>query len=229
MEKKATQKNDDVASLYDCLDTFRTPEQLGEDNAWYCRTCKEHVQAKKKLDLFNVPPVLVISLKRFKSSRGGYFKDKLTDKVDFPVQGLDLTQYVCNNPDNEKVIYDLYGVTNHYGNMGFGHYTAYGFNVEQKQWYDFDDGHVSPMNDPEQVVTEAAYNLFYRKRGYFEERAIDYNSIKNEADILTAIDEINARNKKIEGKSPKKTETKAAPPAQTEEGSGGHEEMVLDD
>ena len=147
MEKKASEKSDDAASLYDCLDTFRTPEQLGEDNAWYCRTCKEHVQAKKKLDLFNVPPVLVISLKRFKSSRGGYFKDKLTDKVDFPVKGLDLTQYVCNNADNEKVVYDLYAVSNHYGNMGFGHYTAYGYNVEHKQWYDYDDGHVSPLVD----------------------------------------------------------------------------------
>ena len=114
---------------------------------------------------------------------------------------------MCNNPDNEKIIYDLYAVSNHYGNMGFGHYTAYGYNVEHKQWYDFDDSHVSPLGDPEQVVTEAAYNLFYRRRGHFEERSIDYKSIKNEVDIMTAIDEINARNKKIEAKSP----TKQAP------------------
>jgi ubiquitin carboxyl-terminal hydrolase 4/11/15 len=32
---------------------------------WYCPTCKEHRQATKKLELWRVPEVLVVHLKRF--------------------------------------------------------------------------------------------------------------------------------------------------------------------
>ena len=46
----------------------------------------------------------------------------------------------------EKLIYDLYGVSNHFGNMGFGHYTAYCQNPVTNQWYEFDDSRVSQVN-----------------------------------------------------------------------------------
>jgi hypothetical protein len=45
------------------------PEQLGEDDTWYCPSCKSHVQADKKLDLWALPEVLVIHLKRFMFTR----------------------------------------------------------------------------------------------------------------------------------------------------------------
>lgn len=34
-------------SLYDCLRMFNMPEQLDEDNEWYCPKCKEHKRAQK--------------------------------------------------------------------------------------------------------------------------------------------------------------------------------------
>jgi ubiquitin C-terminal hydrolase len=52
--------------LYDCLEEFKKSEVLDEDNKWFCSKCKEHVQASKSLEIYRVPPVLVISLKRFK-------------------------------------------------------------------------------------------------------------------------------------------------------------------
>lgn len=54
----------------------------------------------------------------------------------------------------------MYAVSNHYGNMGFGHYTAYGKNHITDKWYDFDDSSVTPI-DESKVVSDAAYNLFY--------------------------------------------------------------------
>ena len=33
----------------DCLEEFERPEQLDEDNKWYCPSCKDHVQATKTL------------------------------------------------------------------------------------------------------------------------------------------------------------------------------------
>lgn len=82
-------------SLYDCLNAYRKPERLGKTNAWFCSNCKEHLQAQKKIDIYEVPNILIINLMRFKS-QGGYFREKLTDKVIFPQENLDLTDYVVS-------------------------------------------------------------------------------------------------------------------------------------
>ena len=52
-----------------------------------------------------------------------------------------MSKYIIGET-NESMIYDLYGVSNHFGNMGFGHYTAYAQNPLDKNWYEFDDSHV---------------------------------------------------------------------------------------
>ena len=46
-------------SLEDCLQLFSESEVLGEKDMWYCPKCKSHVQATKKMDLWNAPEVLV--------------------------------------------------------------------------------------------------------------------------------------------------------------------------
>ena len=56
-------------TLYNCLDLFTVKEQLGPDDAWYCPNCKEFVEATKKFDLWKLPRVLVIHLKRFSYNR----------------------------------------------------------------------------------------------------------------------------------------------------------------
>ena len=86
-------------TLYDCLKEFEKPEQLDEDNMWYCSTCKEHVQAKKQLELFKAPLVLVINLKRFKHGKSrfsmyGVGGGKLDTLVNFPIEELNLTSYM---------------------------------------------------------------------------------------------------------------------------------------
>jgi hypothetical protein len=43
------------------------------------------------------------------------------------------------------MIYDLYAVSNHYGNMGFGHYTAFARNPNNGKWYEFDDSRVQEL------------------------------------------------------------------------------------
>ncbi len=51
------------------MDLFAQEEKLGEDDAWYCPKCKDFVQAYKKFDVWNLPDILVIHLKRFSYSR----------------------------------------------------------------------------------------------------------------------------------------------------------------
>ena len=80
------------------------------------------------------------------SSGGG---GKLSTLVDFPIQGLDMTPYVlASHTTNETYIYDLFGVSNHYGSLGFGHYTAYALNWKEQQWYHYDDSSCTKVSNP---------------------------------------------------------------------------------
>lgn len=48
-----------------CLGAFAAPEQLSPANEWFCNKCKQHVQASKKLSVYRLPRVFLVSLKRF--------------------------------------------------------------------------------------------------------------------------------------------------------------------
>jgi len=152
---------DDSVSLTDCIELFTRTEQLGPEDPWYCNKCKEHRQATKKFDLFKLPKILVIHLKRF-SYRNRYWREKIDCLVDFPLTDLDLTPFVLYDQDVPP-IYDLYAVSNHFGSLGGGHYTAYAKNHRENKWYKFDDSYVSEVS-PEMVKTPAAYVLFYRRQ-----------------------------------------------------------------
>lgn len=65
--------------LESCVEAFLQPEQLSEADEWYCPKCKTHVQANKKLDLWSLPEVLVVHLKRFSYTR--WNRDKLDTQV----------------------------------------------------------------------------------------------------------------------------------------------------
>ncbi|XP_010929801.2 ubiquitin carboxyl-terminal hydrolase 5 isoform X1 [Elaeis guineensis] len=147
-------------SLYACLDAFLREEPLVPEDMWYCPKCKEQRQASKKLDLWRLPEVLVIHLKRFSFSRST--KHKLETFVNFPIHDLDLTNYVANKNSSQRQIYELYALSNHYGSMASGHYTAHIKLLDENRWYNFDDSHISPINEDD-VKSAAAYVLFYRR------------------------------------------------------------------
>uniref|UniRef100_A0A1D2AEX7 ubiquitinyl hydrolase 1 n=1 Tax=Auxenochlorella protothecoides TaxID=3075 RepID=A0A1D2AEX7_AUXPR len=152
--------------LQSCVEAFLQMEQLDAEDSWYCSKCKQHVQANKKLDLWSLPEVLVVHLKRFSYSRAS--RDKLDTKVEFPLTDLDLGRHILgpasdgSTPESNK--YDLYAVSNHYGGLGGGHYTAYCKMPDDNLWYLFDDGSVRCVPATE-VQSPAAYVLFYRRQG----------------------------------------------------------------
>ncbi|KAF8202403.1 ubiquitin carboxyl-terminal hydrolase 4 [Pholiota molesta] len=163
-----------------CLDAFFNEEVLEKDDAWDCPQCKTKRRASKKLSLARLPPVLMVHLKRFEAN--GRFSDKIDTFVDFPMKSLDLTNYMPPplppgadksqlngglpmSPEDPRTQlppyrYDLYGVTNHYGNLSSGHYTA--FIASRGGWMYCDDSSVKPV-DPKQVVGQKAYVLFYKR------------------------------------------------------------------
>jgi len=71
--------------LYECLDMFVKAEQLSPSESWYCSNCKAHQEAAtKKFDLWRLPEILVIHLKRF--SYHSLYGHKISTPVAFPIK-----------------------------------------------------------------------------------------------------------------------------------------------
>lgn len=79
------------------------------------------------MEIFKGPEFLILHLKRFSHQRQSFFSSrKISDLIDFPVEGLNLTQYVLDHDTTQPpLIYDLYAISNHYGSLNGGHYTAF--------------------------------------------------------------------------------------------------------
>lgn len=148
-------------TLNDCLNLFTRSEILSLQNSWYCPNCKDQKQADKQIQLWELPDILCIHLKRFKNQSS--FSDKINELIEFPIENFDLSSYVTKNDSDKKYIYDLIGVDNHYGGIGGGHYTAFAKNFSDSSWYYFNDSRVTKEN-VEDSVNEAAYLLFYKRK-----------------------------------------------------------------
>ena len=101
-----------------------------------------------------MPQVLVLQLKRFTSTLS-----KKRTPVLFPFnEDLDLSEYV----NAKETKYRLFGVINHSGVCGGGHYTAYA-KCKDKVWRKFNDRTVSVIEHvPDNLETDA-YLLFFEK------------------------------------------------------------------
>jgi len=83
-------------TLAKCLEAFTQEEELGKDDEWYCTACKSHQLAKKKLQIWRLPPILIIHLKRFQCVNSRWIKSHKI--VDFPLNSLDPTNYLAAVP-----------------------------------------------------------------------------------------------------------------------------------
>uniref|UniRef100_A0AAZ3P3I0 Ubiquitin carboxyl-terminal hydrolase 32 n=1 Tax=Oncorhynchus tshawytscha TaxID=74940 RepID=A0AAZ3P3I0_ONCTS len=80
-------------SLDSCLKAFTSEEELGEDELYYCSKCKTHRLATKKLDLWRLPPILIVHLKRFQFVNGRWIKSQKI--VQFPRERFDPSVYLA--------------------------------------------------------------------------------------------------------------------------------------
>ena len=167
-------------SLIDCFDLFVQDELL---SGWRNEVSGNIEPVKKNIVFWNFPRILMITLKRY-SSDGRHKNNAL---VDFPTdQPLDLSKYIIGYKATSYK-YKLFGVANHMGGVNGGHYTAF-IRPNGEKWLCCNDTSVSEMagatspisdaatqnprikirgtnsmEDHSDVVTPAAYCLFYRK------------------------------------------------------------------
>lgn len=143
-------------SLLDCIKEFSKLEKVSGVNSWYCKKCKTHRDAAKRIDIWRLPPILLIHIKRFAFS--GSIKKKMDTNIDFPLDSLNLTKFVSSSQKPRE--YQLYAVSNHSGSIDSGHYTAYVRNSMTKTFLKFDDSQVLDMASFS-VQSANGYVLFY--------------------------------------------------------------------
>ena len=157
VKKHVSENYNNVITLFDCLEYFRTEETLEKGNEWYCKKCKELRLAKKKMEIFFLPKILIFCLKRF-TNRGKHII-KNAQNVFFPIENLDMERFIVS-PYKENCLYNLYAVSRHYGYMNGGHYTAVCKNI--KGWFEYNDEQISRI-DTDDIVNNNAYILFYKR------------------------------------------------------------------
>ena len=115
-----------IKNFQDCIRKYVSGQRV---SGWKCPHCKVEREATKKFDFIKLAPIVVIHLNRFGESDG--WLEKRNTQVDFPLKDFNLRPYVVSdsntneNSNNAGHNYSLYAMSNHYGTMEGGHYTAY--------------------------------------------------------------------------------------------------------
>ncbi|CAH2002099.1 unnamed protein product [Acanthoscelides obtectus] len=122
--------------LSQCLDSFTREETLDGDEKPTCSKCKERRKCTKSFSIHKFPKVLVIHLKRFSPLER--FRGKLSVTVDFPIEGLDMSNYASDS-NASQCRYNLYAISNHSGTTYSGHYTAYCRHPYTGHWHEYND------------------------------------------------------------------------------------------
>lgn len=93
---------------------------------------------------------------------------KLQNLVDFPIRNFNASAFCTDTKFLKETfeiepIYDLHGIVNHYGTLGFGHYVSFVKNQFDGKWYKYDDlGREEVTED--KLHKESAYILFYLRK-----------------------------------------------------------------
>ena len=149
-------KEDADCTMDDCLRIHFQEEKVDD---WNCEHCSQKTTGLKKLDLWRLPSILIIHLKRFVEDPKYGVWTKLDTFVDYPVDSFDLSPFTLGVENFSK--YELFAVSNHFGSTDSGHYTA--FCKRGEKWYHFDDELTTPIEKLKDLVTKDSYLLFYRK------------------------------------------------------------------
>ena len=146
-------------NLDDCFRYNQKIEHFTGENAMYCNTCRGQFPAYNQTVLSTGPEILIIILNR---GKGIEFKVK----CEFALQ-INLYEYI--EMKNTGYMYDLVGVVTHLGESdSSGHFIAYCKSPIDKNWYQYNDDLVFPVNNFVNDVINYAmpYILFYQKQQY---------------------------------------------------------------
>jgi ubiquitin C-terminal hydrolase len=133
---------------------------LGKNGQWFCEKCGNLTDATKTFQLWQLPRVLIVQLKRFTCDLTN--DTKMTKKILFDLQ-LDLSEFINKCEHDPAPLYNLVAVLTHSGTLASGHYTTFAKHLDNEVWYYFDDQRVRQVS-PNEVLLSDAYVLFYKRQ-----------------------------------------------------------------
>ena len=154
----------EMTTVREALEKYLERETLVGDEQWFCPKCKQKVDATKKIDLWKLPPVLVVHLKRFEFDMRSFLYRKIDTHLRAP-ELFDLSS-LCFSEQKDGAAYRVTCVANHLGGYGSGHYTAtcrVGCPTTGPFYY-FDDSCVERLSS-QQPVGANAYVIFLTRSG----------------------------------------------------------------
>lgn len=134
-----------------CLASAFAPEKI-EDYA--CEKCKKRTEATKTERISRLPPVTIVSIKRFTNS--GH---KVRGLIPWDLDSLDFGAWRAFDRDpfsdsREPSIYSTFAVIEHHGSLNGGHYRM--FARDGADWVCYDDSSAHVVS-PDAVITADSY------------------------------------------------------------------------
>ncbi|VDM98335.1 unnamed protein product [Thelazia callipaeda] len=145
-------------SLLSCLHDFMQAEHL--DDEIVCKPCSKKSPTTKSLAIWRLPKILIIHFKRFVCVKSERKWMKSCKVVDFPLENLDLREWLPDPNVKTSTVYNCFAIANHYGAMASGHYVAHAKNGNQ--WFSLNDSRCQAVKES-QVDKKSAYLLFYER------------------------------------------------------------------
>lgn len=159
-------QSDKIRTVQEALETLVARESV----QGYTSKTKQEIEISRRVTLEELPPVLVLHLKRFVFEKTGGCQ-KLTKNIDYPVD-LEISKDLLSSGVRGKVVkgqrtYRLFAVVYHHGNSATGgHYTTDVFHIGLNGWLRIDDQTVKVINQYQvvkQTAERTAYLLYYRR------------------------------------------------------------------
>ena len=146
--------NNNFKSIDDCLNNYVKKNILDDNNLWKCDKCKEYIRPFKQTKLWKTSDILFILLKRYNH------RNKIDKYIEYPLT-LDMNNYNINyNNKNNK--YSLNSMAVHSGGLNSGHYYAICKNYLDNKWREYNDTHVSIVEE-DKLMNYSPYLLVYRR------------------------------------------------------------------
>ncbi|XP_060109839.1 ubiquitin carboxyl-terminal hydrolase 10 [Heteronotia binoei] len=159
-------QSEKIRTVQDALESLVARESV----QGYTTKTKQEVEISRRVTLEELPPVLVLHLKRFVYEKTGGCQ-KLIKNIEYPVD-LEISKELLSPGVKSKIFkpqrtYRLFAVVYHHGNSATGgHYTTDVFQIGLNGWLRIDDQAVKVITQYQVVKPSAertAYLLYYRR------------------------------------------------------------------
>ncbi|XP_055504892.1 ubiquitin carboxyl-terminal hydrolase 10 isoform X2 [Leucoraja erinacea] len=159
-------QSEKIRTVQDALESLVARESV----QGYTTKTKQEVEICRRVTLEELPPVLVLHLKRFIYEKTGGCQKPIKN-IDYPID-LEISKDLLSPGVKSKIskvqrTYRLFAVVYHHGNSATGgHYTTDVFHIGLNGWLRIDDQIVKVINQYHVVKPSAertAYLLYYRR------------------------------------------------------------------